>query len=440
MTVRRLARPLLLAGIVAVVLGLGKAHAVRHGYDLTASSRFTWSLAYAALLAVCAYGAGLPDLSSNRRSALVATLASTAAAALGISLLQLLTGSAQLPRFVIFMAPAVLLPVSLLCASLAADGRAQDEERDRLLAVASAGEAITLADELAARPERHATLVRTLEPAAARAVDPRHRPLLEAASATRATAVVLDREAQADESIVAQAAALHERGVRVRTLSLCYDEWLGKLPVSELERVSLMFDIGELHRARYGRMKRVADVGLGLVGLAMLAAVTPVVLIGNRFGNRGPLLFRQPRVGKNGRVFEILKFRTMVPGAGASEWTAPGDPRVTRFGAWLRRTHLDELPQALNIVRGDLSVVGPRPEQPGYVEELAEKIPFYNLRHLVRPGLSGWAQVKYPYGSTEADALEKLQYEFYYLRHQGLGLDLRIIGRTVRSVIGRGGR
>ena len=420
---RRLARPLLLGAIASVVLGLGKAHAVRHGYDLTESSRFAWSLAYACLLAVCAYGAGLPELSGNRRSALAATLGSTAAAALAISILQLLTGSAQLPRFVVFGAPAVLLPVSLLCASLAADGRAHDEERDRLLVVASAGEAVALADELAGRPERPAALVGVLEPLAA-----------------RATAVVLDREAQADESVVAQAAILHERGVRVRTLSLCYDEWLGKLPVSELERVSLMFDIGELHRARYGRMKRIADLALGLAGLAVLAVVSPIVLVGNRGGNRGPLFFRQARVGKNGQVFDIVKFRTMVPGASSSDWTEPGDPRITPFGAWLRRTHLDELPQAVNILRGELSTVGPRPEQPAYVDELTGKIPFYDLRHLVRPGLTGWAQVKYPYGSTEADALEKLQYEFYYLRHQGLGLDARIVGRTIRSVIGRGGR
>ncbi len=125
---------------------------------------------------------------------------------------------------------------------------------------------------------------------------------------------------------------------------------------------------------------------------------------------------------------------------GPSAWTAPDDPRVTRFGAWLRRTHLDELPQVLNVLRGDLSVVGPRPEQPHYVTELAAKIPFYDLRHLVRPGLTGWAQVKYPYGSSEGDALEKLQYEFYYLRHQGLGLDVRILGRTIRSIVRRGGR
>ena len=130
----------------------------------------------------------------------------------------------------------------------------------------------------------------------------------------------------------------------------------------------------------------------------------------------------------------------MSPDGSISDWTADDDPRVTRFGAWLRRTHLDELPQVVNILRGDLSIVGPRPEQPHYVEELTEKIPFYNLRHLVRPGLTGWAQVKYRYGASHADALEKLQYEFYYLRHQGLALDLRIIGRTLRSVVGRDGR
>src|SRR5258708_28636528 len=113
----------------------------------------------------------------------------------------------------------------------------------------------------------------------------------------------------------------------------------------------------------------------------------------------------------------------MKSGAGATEWTQEGDRRVTPFGRLMRRTHLDELPEVLNILRGDQSIVGPRPEQPRYVAELTQRIPFYELRHLVRPGLTGWAQVKYDYGSTELDALEKLQYEFYYLRHQGLILD-----------------
>jgi lipopolysaccharide/colanic/teichoic acid biosynthesis glycosyltransferase len=266
-------------------------------------------------------------------------------------------------------------------------------------------------------------------------------PLVEVVRATRATVVVLDRFGLADRSVVAQAAALHESGVRVRTLSLFYDQWLGKLPVSELERIALFFDIGELHRARYGRIKRILDTAGALVGVAALGVVTPVVWLGNKVGNQGPLLYRQRRVGKGGREFEILKFRTMRAAEGApSMWTAEDDPRITPFGAWLRKTHLDELPQVVNILRGDLSVVGPRPEQPQYVEELETKIPFYGLRHLVRPGLTGWAQVKYPYGASEGDALEKLQYEFFYLRHQSLALDVRITLRTLRSVLGRGGR
>ncbi|MEA2843880.1 MAG: hypothetical protein QOJ69_1551 [Actinomycetota bacterium] len=437
---RRAARFLLVVGTAGTVLGLSKAHAVQHVYDYSGSPRFAWSIAYIVLLVMAAYGAGLPDITRTRRSAFLAAVASTAAAAVGMSLLQLLVGSAVLPRFVVLSAPAVLVPLYLLCAALAADGRARDEQRDRLVAVAGLDEAFQLSDALDASPERPAVVVGMIVPAVATTTDPKCRPLIELVEEKRATAVVLDRVAQNDESIVAQAAILHERGVRIRTLSLCYDEWLGKLPLSELERVSLMFDIGEVHRARYGRLKRIVDIAAGLAGILALIVVTPVVLVGNLMGNRGSLLYRQPRVGKHGRVFRILKFRTMSPDGRVSEWTSEQDPRVTRFGAWLRRAHLDELPQAVNMLRGDLSIVGPRPEQPRYVEELTAKIPFYDLRHLVRPGLTGWAQVKYPYGATEADALEKLQYEFYYLRHQGLGLDLRIIGRTVRSVIGREGR
>jgi lipopolysaccharide/colanic/teichoic acid biosynthesis glycosyltransferase len=438
--VRRLARPLLVIGTFGVVLALGKAHATAYEYDYTNSFRFSWSLAYIALLVVAAYGAGLPELPRTRRSALVTAVGSTAVAALGISILQLIVGSALLPRFVVFGTPAILVPFALLCATLARDGNARDGQRDRIVAVAGMEEGIYLTYELDTRPERPAVLACVLSPASASTDRPGHRPLIDAVEAAQATAVVLDRAAQADDSIVAQAAELHEAGVRIRTLSLFYDQWLGKLPLSELERVSLMFDIGELHRGRYGRIKRLMDAVLGSTGLVALLVVVPFVLIGNRLGNRGPLLYRQPRVGKGGQEFQILKFRTMQPDHGGSDWTSESDPRITPFGAWLRRTHLDELPQMLNILRGDLSLVGPRPEQPQYVEDLTGKIPFYRLRHLVRPGLTGWAQVKYPYGASDLDAFEKLQYEFHYLRHQSLAVDLRIIGRTVRSVVGRGGR
>jgi lipopolysaccharide/colanic/teichoic acid biosynthesis glycosyltransferase len=229
--------------------------------------------------------------------------------------------------------------------------------------------------------------------------------------------------------------------VRIRTTSLFYEEWLGKIPVGDLARVSLFFDIGEVHRAMYGRFKRILDVGFGAVGVVITALMLPVVLVGNHFGNQGPLFYVQERIGRGGRPFRIYKFRTMAPVAGTqASWTTNDDPRVTDFGRFLRRTHLDELPQAFNILRGDLSMVGPRPEQPTYVDELTTKLPFYGLRHCVRPGLTGWAQVKYGYAGDEADAREKLQYDFHYLRRQSVSFDLRIVARTLRSVIVGDGR
>jgi lipopolysaccharide/colanic/teichoic acid biosynthesis glycosyltransferase len=442
---RHVARFSLYAGVVVAVGGMSKAHAALSvpPYDYTGSSRFSWSLAYVALLCLAAYGLGLPDLTRGRRSAAVAAAGATTAGALGISVLQLLAGTALLPRGVVLGAAAVLVPWFVLCATLARDGRSRAEGRDRVVLVAGPAEAVMLDHDLHEAPERPAVVVARLDVVAAHATDERSTPLLDVASARGASVVVLDRHAQADETVVAQAAALHAAGVRVRTLSLFYEQWLGKFPLSELERVSLMFDIGELHRARYGRVKRLLDVVLALGGGVVLAAALPVVVAGNAVANRGPLFFRQARTGKHGRTFEILKFRTMAPGDGgapAGEWTSAGDPRVTPFGNLLRRTHLDELPQVWNILRGDLAVVGPRPEQPRYVAELTEKLPFYDLRHLVRPGLTGWAQVKYGYAGSEADALEKLQYEFFYLRRQSLAFDLRVLGRTVRSVVRGAGR
>lgn len=439
---RRLARLLLYTGIVGAVVSLSLFHAEYVGdppYSYTGTFRFGWSLIFMATLALAAYGVGLPDLPRTARSAFASAVAAAGLAALAISLLQLVVGDALLPRFVVFGASLLVVPWYLLCVAVAGGGRTRAEATDLVVVVASASDGDTVRADLARWPERPATVVAVLEPAAASGGDG-GRPLVDAVRETGATVVVLDRAAQADDRIVNQAAALHEQGVRVRTLSLFYEQWLGKLPVFELERVSLMFDIGELHRARYGRVKRVVDVVVGALAMVVLLVLLPFVWVGNLVANRGPLFYHQPRTGKGGREFEMLKLRTMRPGSSEGEWTAEDDPRVTPFGRLLRTTHLDELPQAVNIFRGDLSVVGPRPEQPHYVAELTEKLPFYDLRHLVRPGLTGWAQVKYGYASDEADALEKLQYDFYYLRHQGLAMDARIIGRTLRSVLGREGR
>lgn len=438
---RRLARVLLYAGTFLTVIGLGRYHAQFIGnYVFHTSFRLPWSVAYAAVLCIAAYGVGLPDLTRSRKVAVAAALGSTVVAALAISAAQLAVGDQVLPRFTVFASVAVLVPWYVLCADIVRGGRYLAEDRDRVVAVVRDDEAQTLRDELAKAPEQGASLVATMLPDAARPDGPHSKPLVEQVSAVGATVVVLDRDAQAEDGIVEQAAILHENGVRIRTLTLFYDEWLGKLPLNELERISLMFDIGEIHRTRYGRIKRLLDIVVAAIGLLPLLITLPFVLLGNLIANRGPLFYRQERVGRNGATFQIVKFRTMKPGGAASDWTGEDDPRITPFGRLLRRSHLDEVPQVLNVLRGDLSIVGPRPEQPRYVRELTGKIPFYDLRHRVRPGLTGWAQVKYDYGSSDVDALEKLQYEFFYLRHQSLSLDLRIMGRTLRSVLGWGGR
>ena len=260
-------------------------------------------------------------------------------------------------------------------------------------------------------------------------------PLAQLVKTTNANLLVLDRESQQREEIVAQAAELHSNGVRIRTLSLFYDVWLGKLPISELERISLLFDINEIHRPAYARSKRVLDLMVALIGTG---GPRPGRADRGADGHirqpRAPLLQPTPGGQGRGRVHDSTSSGRCAPEARPRSWTAEDDPRLGKVGRVLRRLHVDELPQMWNVVRHELSIVGPRPEQPHYVELLAKTIPFYELRHLVRPGITGWAQINYDYGSSDVDALEKLQYEFYYLRHQSLSLDLLIIGRTLRTV------
>jgi len=438
---QRLVRSLVPLAALVTVLGLALVHATLIGhYPYFRGTTFPWTVALAVLLALGAYAAGVPDVPRTLTGAFGASVAALVAGVAVVSVAQLVLAVPLLPRFVLFGSIAVLLPTFVVSTVVSERVRRWQEGSDLVVLVANPEEADALAAELGRAPERPARLVATLSPQEAARRPDGGEPLVAAAAAGRASVVVLDRRAQADDTVVAQAAALHGRGLRVRTLSLFYDEWLGKLPVGELERMSLMFDIQEVHARRYARLKRFFDLAVAGAALVPLALAVPLVALVDLAGNRGPLFYRQARVGKDGRQLTIVKFRTMAPGVGDTEWTQRDDPRLRAVGRWLRRTHLDELPQALNILAGDLSVVGPRPEQPHYVAELRQKIPFYDVRHLVHPGLTGWAQVKFDYGASVADAIEKLQYEFYYLRHQGLALDARIIVRTLRSLVHRPGR
>lgn len=226
-----------------------------------------------------------------------------------------------------------------------------------------------------------------------------------------------------------------EHGCRVTSMSALTERVLGRVPVlfvgHNLDEVfPAQDDIGVRLNAIF---KRAIDLVVAVIGLAVLGLVLPCVALANRIASPGPLFYRQVRVGRSGCCFTIYKLRSMTPDAEAATgavWAAAGDSRVTPVGRWLRRTRLDELPQVLNVLRGEMSLVGPRPERPEFVEQLAAKIPFYRARHGVRPGITGWAQVQYDYGRTIEDARVKLEYDLYYVRHASPLLDLQILFRT----------
>lgn len=217
-----------------------------------------------------------------------------------------------------------------------------------------------------------------------------------------------------------------------------------ELPLEILSEFWLCVADGfDLLQARvFRRVKRLTDIFLAGVGLLVALPFMLMAAIAIRLDSAGPVLFRQSRVGWMGRPFELLKFRSMHAEAereGGPQWAAQDDPRTTRVGRILRKTHFDEIPQMLNILRGEMSFVGPRPERPEFVELLNEEISFYHLRHYVLPGMTGWAQVNYPYGASIADARGKLQYDLYYVCHASPLLDLRTLLRTARVVLFRQG-
>ena len=231
-------------------------------------------------------------------------------------------------------------------------------------------------------------------------------------------------------------------GVRVEDATTTYERVTGKILIDDLRPSWLIFSDG----FRVGRltrlMKRTIDLTLSLT---MAIVALPLILLTALLvwlDDGRPVLYRQERVGENGRTFVLSKFRSMRKDAekgGQPIWARDGDDRVTRVGRFIRKTRLDELPQLWNVVRGDMSFVGPRPERPFFVEQLSREIPFYQQRHAVKPGLTGWAQVKYRYGSSLEDAMEKLRYDLYYIKHLSVIFDLTIVFDTVKVVLFRKG-
>lgn len=231
-----------------------------------------------------------------------------------------------------------------------------------------------------------------------------------------------------------------EQGFRLLTMPVLYERLLGRVPVEHIGRdLQMIVSMEDNASERLYRMsKRGMDIVLALAGLMALGLLTPVVALANAITCPGPIFYRQQRVGQGGRLYTMIKFRSMVPDAESgigAVWACADDRRISWIGHFLRKTRLDELPQVINVLRGEMSVIGPRPERPEFVEQLAHELPFYRARHVLRPGITGWAQVQFNYGNSVDDARVKLEYDLYYIKHASLLLDIRILLQTVSVMI-----
>ena len=227
-------------------------------------------------------------------------------------------------------------------------------------------------------------------------------------------------------------------GVSFEHLATVYENYTGKIAVESLRPSWLIFSPG-FKKSRFQRFtKRVLDVFVATCGLLIAAPLMLAAAAAVKLTSRGSILYWQDRVGRHGRVFDIAKFRSMRKDAEkdtGAVWASKNDSRVTAIGRLLRRTRIDELPQLWNVLKGDMSFVGPRPERPEFVASLTRDIPFYGQRHTVRPGLTGWAQVQYTYGASVEDALEKLQYDLFYIKHCTIAFDVLVLLSTIKIVV-----
>jgi sugar transferase (PEP-CTERM system associated) len=234
---------------------------------------------------------------------------------------------------------------------------------------------------------------------------------------------------------------LRFNGVVIEEAGALLERLTGKLYLDGLRPSNFIYSEGFRVKPSQQIARRIVSTLTAAIGLLLFLPFFPFVVLMVRMSSPGPIFFRQTRVGMGGRNFSVFKFRTMRTDAEAAgaKWATKNDPRVTRVGMFMRKTRLDEVPQLWNVLRGDMGFVGPRPERPEFVPWLSEQIPYFDLRHMIRPGLTGWAQVRYGYGATLAQSREKLEFDLYYIKHMTLGLDLLIMFETVKTIIRRQG-
>jgi exopolysaccharide biosynthesis polyprenyl glycosylphosphotransferase len=253
--------------------------------------------------------------------------------------------------------------------------------------------------------------------------------------------IIVAMESRRGELPVQELLSLRFRGIAVEDDGTLRERIYGKIQLDGLRPSNFLYSEGFRIRATQQFSRQVVSICVAGLGLLLFLPFFPLVVLAVRLSSKGPIFFRQTRVGMGGRNFEVVKFRTMFTDAeaGGAKWATKNDPRVTRLGMFLRKSRIDEIPQLWNVLRGDMGFVGPRPERPEFVAWLTEELPFYYLRTLIRPGLTGWAQVRYGYGATLAETKEKLEYDLYYIKHMSMGLDLLIMFETIKTILRRRG-
>jgi sugar transferase (PEP-CTERM system associated) len=324
--------------------------------------------------------------------------------------------------------------------------------RERLLLVGTNAAALTLARELYdRRAELGVVIVGFVDPDPAKVGQPMINPgivgtiedipsIVRARAVDRVVVSLIDARGKLPMDKLLEMKL--ERGVTFDHLASVYEEYTGKIAVENLRPSWLIFSAGFKKTWFLRASKRLTDLTAAVFGLAVLSPILLVAALAIKLTSKGPVLYHHRRVGQHGLLFTVHKLRSMHLDAEAHTgvvWASVNDARVTPVGRFLRRTRMDEVPQLWNVLVGEMSLVGPRPERPEFVAQLSETIPFYGTRHGIKPGLTGWAQVRYTYGASVEDALEKLQYDLYYLKHATLAFDLFILFSTVKTVIMRKG-
>ncbi|HMD33860.1 MAG TPA: TIGR03013 family XrtA/PEP-CTERM system glycosyltransferase [Vicinamibacterales bacterium] len=446
-------RELTVFGFEVVLISGSMALAATLRADAMTPDVTVWKIAVVtALCQLCFYYNDLYDLTvvQSRRELVIRLLQATGAAAMVLAVACVAVPSMTLDAGTFVTALGVFVVAVLTWRAVFSHVASAPHLEERVLIVGTGSTARMLAQQIGTQHDFAYHLVGFVEDNEDGTVVRRHDILGHAADldriihSHRVDRIVVGLSDRRGRLPIDQLLHAKLSGVRVEDATTTYERLTGKILVDDLKPSWLIFSDG-FRASRVTRsIKRMLDLALSILGCALAAPLMAFTALAVKLDSKGPALYSQERVGENGRTFTLYKFRSMrtdAEQAGRPVWARDKDDRVTRVGRFIRLTRLDELPQLWNVLKGDMSFVGPRPERPFFVEQLAREIPFYMERHAVKPGVTGWAQVKYRYGSSIEDAMEKLRYDLYYIKHLSVFFDLTIVLDTVKVILfGKGAK